>query len=264
MTTIDHSLEFKRRMRAGEVLLGSWVDLVDQCACEIMAGIGFDWFLIDTEHGPIDISTLQSMLIGMRGSSTVPLVRVPWNDQVVIKRTLDVGAMGIIVPLVRTAQDVRDAISYAKYPPAGVRGCSPRRASDYFRDIDNYLAKANDGIIVVVQIEHIDAVNNLDEILAVPDLDGIFIGPADLSNSMGFFNQPQATEVTRVIEEVIRKGNEAGVCVGLAVGGTVEQLGSWPARGVQLLPVGGDRRFMMNTAMDVLSGVKKYLQEHAG
>lgn len=264
MTTIDDSLALKRRMRAGEVLLGSWIDLVDPCACEIMADIGFDWFLIDTEQGPIDIGTLQTMLIAMRGSSTVPLVRVPWNDQVVIKRTLDVGAMGIIVPLVRTAQDVRDAISYARYPPAGVRGCSPRRASDYFRNIDDYLAKANDGIIVIVQIEHIDAVQNLDEILAVPDLDGIFIGPADLSNSMGFFNQPQAPEVQATIAEVIRKGNAAGVCVGLAAGGTIEQLGSWAERGVQFLPVGSDRRFMMNTAMQVLGGVKKYVAKHVG
>jgi len=263
MTTIDHSLEFKQRMRAGEILLGSWIDLVDPCACEIMAQVGFDWFLIDTEHGPIDISTLQNMLIAMRGSSTVPIVRVPWNDQVAIKRTLDVGAMGIIVPLVRTAQDVRDAISYCRYPPAGVRGCSPRRASNYFLDIDNYLAKANDGIIVIVQIEHIEAVKNLDEILAVPDLDGIFIGPADLSNSMGYFNQPGAPEVQETIVEVIRKGNEAGVCVGLAVGGTVEQIGSWAGKGVQLIPTGGDRRFMMNAAMQILGGVKEYVKNHA-
>ncbi len=111
MTTIDDSLALKRRMRAGEVLLGSWIDLVDPCACEIMADIGFDWFLIDTEHGPIDIGTLQTMLIAMRGSSTVPLVRGPWNDQGVIKRTLDGGAMGSIGRLMRTAQDVREVMS---------------------------------------------------------------------------------------------------------------------------------------------------------
>jgi len=263
MTTIDRSLEFKQRMRNGEVLYGSWIDLVDPCACEIMSELGFDWFLIDTEHGPIDIGTLQNMLIAMRGSSTVPIVRVPWNDQVVIKRTLDVGAMGIVVPLVRTAQDVRDAVSYTKYPSAGVRGCSPRRASSYFLDIQNYLEKANDGIIVIVQIEHIEAVQNLDEILAVPGLDGIFVGPADLSNSMGYFNNPGAPEVQETIAEVIRKGNEAGVCVGVAVGGSIEQIGSWAAKGVQLLPVGGDRRFMMNAATQILDGVKGYVTEHS-
>jgi 2-keto-3-deoxy-L-rhamnonate aldolase RhmA len=261
LSLIENALALKRRMRAGEVVLGAWMDLVDPCVAELMAGIGFDWILIDSEHGPIDISTLQTMLIGMKGSPTVPIVRVPWNDQVVIKRTLDVGAMGLVVPLVRTAQDVRDAISYAKYPPQGVRGCAPRRPSDYGRKYHEYLEHANDAVIVIVQIEHAEAVKNLDEILRVPDLDGIFVGPADLSNSLGYVGRPDAPEVQAVIDQVLQKAHAAGVCAGVAVGGSVADLACWIERGVQFLPVGGDRRFINTMGAQMLAGVLDYLAQ---
>jgi len=184
---------------------------------------------------------------------------VPWNDQVVIKRTLDVGAMGLVVPLVRTAQEVRDAISYAKYPPVGIRGCAPRRAADYGRQRDEYLAKANDAVIVIVQIEHIEAVKNLDAILTVPDLDGILVGPADLSNSMGYVGNPEAPEVQRTIDHVVERAHAAGVCAGVAVAGSVEQISRWVDRGVQFLPVGSDRWFMNAMANLQLKGLRQYV-----
>jgi len=259
---LENALNLKRRMRAGEVTCGIWMDLVDPCVAELIGGLGYDWTLIDSEHGPIDISTLQTMLIGLKGSKTVPIVRVPWNDQVVIKRTLDVGAMGLVVPLVRTAQDVRDAISYSRYPPQGIRGCAPRRASDYGRHYKEYLQYANEAIIVIVQIEHIEAVRNLDEILAVPDLDGIFVGPADLSNSMGFVGRPDAPEVQQVMDEVLQKAHRAGVYAGLATSGGVEDMGRWVERGVQFLPVTGDRRLLSTAGSAILAGMRQWLETH--
>jgi len=257
MTTIQHSLALKRRMHAGELVCGATMDLVDPCVAEIMGGMGFDWILIDTEHGPIDISTLQTMLIGLKGSPSVPIIRVPWNDQVVIKRSLDVGAMGLVIPLVRTAQDVRDAISYAKYPPEGIRGCSPRRPSDYGRKWNDYVMNANAGIIVIAQIEHVDAVQNIDEILAVPDLDGIVIGPVDLSNSMGYFNKPSAPEVQRVVEEIVRKSAAAKVCVGVFGGGNLKDIAHRIDLGARFVPVGGDRSFIMGMGTQMLKSVQE-------
>jgi len=258
---IENALNLKRRMRAGEVTCGCWMDLVDPCVAELLGSLGFDWFLIDSEHGPIDISTLQTMLIGTKGSKTVPIVRVPWNDQVVIKRTLDVGAMGLVVPLVRTAQDVRDALSYAKYPPAGIRGCAPRRASDYGRYYKEYLQYANEAVIVIVQIEHIEAYQNLDEILAVPGLDAIFVGPADLSNSMGHVGRPEAPEMQKVFDDILQRAHKAGVYAGFATSGGVEDMGRWVERGVQFLPVTGDRRLLSLGGSAILGGMRQWLDK---
>jgi 2-keto-3-deoxy-L-rhamnonate aldolase RhmA len=259
---LENALALKKRWRAGEVTCGIWMDLVDPCVAELLGGLGYDWTLIDSEHGPIDISTLQTMLIGLKPSKTVPIVRVPWNDQVVIKRTLDVGAMGLVVPLVRTAQDVRDAVSYAKYPPQGIRGCAPRRASDYGRAYGEYLQYANEATIVIVQIEHIDAVRNLDEILAVPGLDAIFVGPADLSNSMGFVGRIDAPEVQKTMDEVLQKAHKAGVYAGLATSGGVEEMGRWVERGVQFLPVTGDRRLLSLGGASILAGMRQWLDKN--
>ena len=169
---------------------------------ELMARIGFDYLLIDTEHTPWSLERLQSALMAFNGSSTVPMIRVPWNDQVMIKQALDLGVEGIMAPMVRTAEEVRALVAACKYPPAGIRGFAPRRASGYFRDIDAYMAVANDAIFVMPQVEDIATLDELDAYLAVPGIDAVCVGPNDLSGTMGRIRQTQHPDVRAAVDRI--------------------------------------------------------------
>ena len=162
------SLDLKKRLRAGETTFGGWLTVANPVIAEIMAGTGFDWVVIDTEHGGFGNEGLMTNLIAFNGSPTVPIVRVPWNDAVRIKQILDMGADGVLVPMVNSPAEARAAVSACKYPSEGTRGFGPRRASDYGRKIDEYVAQANDGVVVILQIEHVDAVAQIDAILDTP------------------------------------------------------------------------------------------------
>ena len=153
----QRSLELKKRLAAGATALGAWLSITDPVVAEIMAGAGFDYVLIDTEHAPWSLELLQTAMLAFRGMPTVPIVRVPWNDQVHVKQALDLGADGVLAPMVRSAAEARALVAAAKYPPDGIRGFGPRRASDYGRDIDAYVASANAETIVIPQIEDLGA-----------------------------------------------------------------------------------------------------------
>jgi len=183
------SIALKKRLRAGETTFGAWLTVAHPMVAEIMAGAGFDWVLIDTEHGGIDQQGLLTALVAFNGSPTVPMVRVPWNDAVRIKQALDVGAEGILVPMVSSPAEAIAAVSACKYPPEGTRGFGPRRASDYGRKTNEYVAQANDATIVILQIEHIDGVAQIDAILDTPGIDVVCLGPTDLSGSAGVLRQ---------------------------------------------------------------------------
>ena len=163
----ERALDLKRRLREGATALGAWLSITDPVVAEIMAGAGFDYILIDTEHAPWSLESLQTALLAFRGVPTVPIVRVPWNDQVHVKQALDVGADGVLAPMVRSAAEARALVAAAKYPPDGIRGFGPRRASDYGRNIDAYVAGANAATIVIPQIEDVGAAEAVEEILDV-------------------------------------------------------------------------------------------------
>ena len=183
MTT--RGLNLKRRLRAGDVTIGAWISFAESAVAEIMAGSGFDWILIDTEHAPFSPEGLQTVLTAFNGQECVPIVRAPWNNPAVIKQALDLGASGVLVPMVNTPDEARAAVAACRYPPEGIRGFSPRRASDYYRRVAEYVASANDTVIIALQIEHIEAVKSIADIAAVPGIDVICLGPNDLSGSMG-------------------------------------------------------------------------------
>src|ERR1700733_5309527 len=149
----DLSMKLKQRLSGGETTFGGWFAVTNPMDAEIMAGAGFDWVFIDTEHGGFSNEGLQTCLVAFNGSPTVPMVRVAWNDAVLIKQVLDMGADGILIPMVSSPAEARAAVSACKYPPEGTRGFGPRRASDYGRNTDAYVAQANDSLIVIVQIE---------------------------------------------------------------------------------------------------------------
>ena len=200
----ERSSRLKSRLRLGETTYGGWLTVANPMIAEIMAGAGFDWVLIDTEHGGFSNEGLQTCLIAFNGSPTVPMVRVAWNDAVLIKQALDMGADGILIPMVSSTAEARAAVSACKYPPQGTRGFGPRRASDYGRNTDAYVAQANDSVIVIVQIEHVNGVADIDGILGTPGIDVACLGPTDLSGSAGVLRQFQHPTVvdgmTRVIQ----------------------------------------------------------------
>ena len=201
----ERALDLKRRLRDGATALGAWLSIADPAVAEIMAGAGFDYILIDTEHAPWSLESLQTTLLAFRGMPTVPIVRVPWNDQVHVKQALDVGADGVLAPMVRSAAEARALVAAAKYPPDGIRGFGPRRASDYGRNIDAYVTGANAATIVIPQIEDVGAAEAIDEILAVPGVDALCIGPNDLSGSAGVLRQHDHPVVRGAIDRILKR-----------------------------------------------------------
>ncbi len=195
----------KRRLRGGRKTIGGFLQTMSPVAAEILSQAGFDWLIVDLEHAPGDYANLQAQLQAMSGSDVVPFARAPWNDEVAIKRILDTGVMGILIPYVNTRAEAKAAVAACKYPPQGVRGVagSPR-AAGYTGNAMRYLESANDEIVVMIAVETKEAVDNIDEILQVEGLDGIFIGPMDLASSLGHLGNPghpEAQAQIAIIEE---------------------------------------------------------------
>jgi len=193
----------KQKLQSGGRTIGAFLQMMSPVSAEILSRSGFDWLIVDLEHAPGDFANLQLQLQAMSGSDVVPFARAPWNDEVAIKRILDTGVMGILVPYVNTRAEAEAAVGACKYPPQGVRGVagSPR-AAGYTGNASGYLASANDETIVMIAVETTEAVDNLDEILRVPDLDGIFIGPMDLASSMGHLGNPGHPEAQAQIAKI--------------------------------------------------------------
>ncbi len=205
----------KRVLKEGGTTCGAWAQLCSTFTAEILARAGFDWVLIDLEHAPGDINLLALQIQAMQGYDAVPIVRVWWNDFVGIKRILDAGAFGVLVPYVNSREEAEAAVRACKYPPAGIRGIagSPR-AAGFGKDTKEYITRVNDQILVITQIETRQAVDNIDEILEVDDLDGLFIGPMDLATSYGYLGDPSTEEVQETIALIEKKVFASGKFLG--------------------------------------------------
>jgi 2-keto-3-deoxy-L-rhamnonate aldolase RhmA len=189
---------------------------------------------------------------------TTPLVRVPWNDPVVIKQVLDLGAAGIIVPMVRSAAEVRQAVAACRYPPDGIRGWGPRRPSRYGRIPGATVSEsANRSVLIAVQIEHIDAVRHLDEILDTPGLDAIYLGTSDLAGSMGIPPETEDPELQRTIATIIHKARQKQILAGLSVEDDIEATLRWIDDGVQWLAVGDDFRLLVRIVDRLITGIRQ-------
>jgi 2-dehydro-3-deoxyglucarate aldolase/4-hydroxy-2-oxoheptanedioate aldolase len=218
-----------------------------------------DFVWIDMEHNALTLETVQGHIMATKGSETVPLVRVPWNDPVLIKPVLDIGAAGVIIPFVRTADEARRAVAACLYPPAGVRGFGPRRPSNYGRlSGPAFCREADESMIVIAQIEHVDAVRNLEEILAVAGLTSIVIGPNDLAGSLGHIGEPRHPRVLEAIETVIAAARRKNVPVGLAIGEDPQTLIEWVDKGVNWLAMGNDTSLLLRSA----AGIAQQVREH--
>ena len=241
MLNMNNGEKLRAKLAQGELCIGSCVTFTDPSVSEVIAESGYDFAWIDMEHGAITIETALSHVLALRGTDTAPFIRVPWNDPVLLKPVLDVEPAAIIVPMIRTKADVESAVAACMYPPDGVRGFGPRRGLHYGgQPFDEYLKDANDRIMIIVQIEHMDAVENLDEILAVRGLDGICIGPLDLSGSMGIPGQTRSPEMMKVIDDIIVAACKTDKLVGIATGFDPVTLARWVEKGLHWISLSVD------------------------
>ena len=247
---------FKQALASGKRQVGLWSGLASPIAAEIIAGAGFDWIVIDGEHGPNDISTLLPQLQAMRGGTAEPVFRVPWNDMVIIKRAMDVGARTLLIPFVQNVEEARRAVAATRYPPLGIRGVSVTpRANDYGR-ISGYHKNAHLDTCVLVQVETRTALKEIEAIAAVDGVDGIFIGPSDLAADFGFLGNPKHADVQAALRDAATRIRAAGKGAGMLTGNLddVEQLFEL---GYNFTAVGSDVGLLARTAEHVAMRFRK-------
>ena len=206
---------FKAALRAGKPQLGIWSSLVSPVVAEILGQSRFDWVLLDSEHAPVDIAGLYPLLQAAGNGTAHAAVRAAWNDPVMIKRILDMGALTILLPFVQTPEEAAAAVASTRYPPAGVRGVSVATRAGAYGRRGGYLPGAGDEICTLVQVETAAALAQLEAIARTPDLDGVFIGPSDLAASMGYLGQPGHPDVQAAIRQAARTIAAAGKAPGI-------------------------------------------------
>jgi 4-hydroxy-2-oxoheptanedioate aldolase len=246
----------KAALAHGERQIGCWLTLNSLTATEMLAGAGFDWLLIDMEHSALSEGEALAHLRAARsGGPAETLVRIPWNEPVVIKRLLDSGARSLLVPYVQNVEEARRAVAATRYPPAGIRGFSGmHRANQYARD-KTYPETAADGIFLAVQVESPEAVANAGAIAAVEGIDCVFVGPNDLAANMGFLNQPYRPEVQDKIGTVIAAVRTAGKTPGM-LDFHLDTAKPWLDRGFSFLAVGSDISLLAGAANGLVKAYK--------
>lgn len=260
MTLLTGSLltnAFKQALKDKRPQIGLWLGLCSPYSAELLAGAGFDWLLIDGEHAPNNVQTVLAQLQAVAPYRSHPVVRPAWNDPVLIKQYLDVGAQTLLIPMIQNAEQAELAVRSTRYPPNGIRGVGSAlaRASRWNR-IDNYLHNADKEMCVLVQVETREALQNLTDILAVDGVDGVFIGPADLSADMGFAGNPQQPEVQAAIETAILQIKNAGKAPGILMAAP-EAAERYLALGALFVAVGVDTTLLARSAEALASRFKQ-------
>ena len=246
--------DFRIRLQRGDPLFGTMITLSSPATAEILAGIGFDWFFVDAEHGPLGTSEVMAILQAVSHRVSC-IVRVPEAAEVPIKKMLDVGADGIIVPQVNTAEQAENVVRWARYAPQGARGVGLARAHGYGASFSEYVRQANDQVAVIVQAEHKTAAENIDQIVAVEGVDAIQLGPYDLSASMGKIGQINDAEVVAAIDRIYAASKNAKLPVG-CFGVTAEAVRADIARGSTLICAGTDTLMLGESAKEMLSAIR--------
>nr|WP_255608113.1 HpcH/HpaI aldolase/citrate lyase family protein [Ancylobacter sp. Lp-2] len=209
---------FKRAILAGQQQIGFWNSMASPTATEILAGSGFDWLLLDAEHAPNDVPSVMAQLQAMAGDTTHPIVRIPVNDPIVIKRYLDIGTLSFLVPMVETVEQAQAVVAATRFAPDGVRGFAGASRATRFGRVKNYHHRAHEELCLLVQIETQQGLDNLEAIAAVPGIDGLFIGPGDLSADLGYLGDQGNPIIVELIEKTIRRIVAAGKPAGILTG----------------------------------------------
>jgi len=245
-------------MKENPPVIGTHVNMADLSIAEQMGVLGFEFVWIEGEHSPLDKQTILGHIIACKAGNTASFVRIPWNDPVLAKPILEMGPDGIVFPFIRTAEEARAAIAACRYPPEGIRGFGPRRANQYGTQTNaEYLASVERSFLKIMQIEHIDAVNNLEEILAVDGVDTVVVGPNDLSGSVGLLGQTRHPNVMALLDQIGEKCNKAGVPFGVSMGVDRVSIVDWLRRGARWIAAGNDASYIAQAGREAISLVKE-------
>jgi 2-dehydro-3-deoxyglucarate aldolase/4-hydroxy-2-oxoheptanedioate aldolase len=247
--------DFKTRLTHGDALIGVFICLPSPESAELLAELGFDWLIIDTEHGPYDELTAQRMLQAV-GRRCPCVVRVPSNEDIWIKKALDIGAAGVLVPLVNTPEIAARVSRACRYAPEGTRGMGGARAHRYGIGFQDYVARANREVTVIIQAEHAEAVQNIEAIAGVPGIDAIFIGPYDLSASMGKPGQVKDPEVQAAVRKIRDASLKAGVRLGIYCS-EPESAKNLIEQGFTLIGMSTDLNYLAQSAAAALAAAKR-------
>lgn len=251
--SINNLDRFQKKIAAGQICLGTVITLSDFTVSELAADCGMDFTWIDAEHAPFSLENIAAHIMALRGTNCAPFVRVAWNDLAIIKPVLDLAPAGVIIPMVNNAEEAHKAVEACRYPPIGRRGCGVRRANKYGKiPFPEYLKISESEPLVIIQIEHKEAVENLDEILKVPGIDSICIGPYDLSGSYGKLGQTDDPEVVEAIETICQKTLQSGLLLGTA--SAPYEL--WEKRGVHWIALSSDCAGMIGNYRKIVEDCK--------
>lgn len=247
----------RESLKKGIATFGSWLQFGDASVAEVMAQAGFDWIGIDLEHSVIGIETVAHLIQVIELTGCVPLVRLSANDPVLAKRVMDAGAHGIIVPTVNSPQDAERAVRCIKYPPAGFRGVGLGRAHGYGTRFHEYAKELEDYSVVIVMIEHRDGVEMAEKILQVPGVDGVFVGPYDLSSSYGIPGQFDHPLMRDAMGRILKAAKDAGVAPGIhVVHPPVDQVRARLAEGFRFIAYGGDMLFLVPAMREAMAALR--------
>jgi len=245
----------KEKLLRGETTYGVWITMNCTDIVEALSMLDFDWMLIDMEHSPLTISDVQRLLQVINDEKVTPIVRVWWNDFIQIKLVLDVGAMGVMVPWINNAKQAEEAVKAIRYPPKGIRGYGPRRAARYGLKLKEYLEKVNENIMLIAQIETLEAIKNLDEIISVEGVDALFIGPYDLATSLGYIGNPQHPKVQETINNILAKCIEKKKPIGIY--SSLETAEKHRDMGFKMIAIGSEINALITTFKNKLDELKK-------
>ncbi|MFH1841382.1 MAG: aldolase/citrate lyase family protein [Candidatus Nealsonbacteria bacterium] len=249
----------KKKLKEGKVSIGGWTNLNYPTSAEIMARSGFEWIVIDMEHSAIGVQDVENMVRAIELGGSVPLVRLWGNDPVLVKKVMEAGAYGIIVPMINSPQEAEKAVKSIKYPPDGERGVGLYRAQGFGADFEDYKNTINEESLVIVQIEHKKAVENIKEILSVKGVDGLIIGPYDMSGSFGVPGQLDHLLVKEAQVKVLAAAKEAGVVAGIhVVHPPIEQVKEKIKEGFKFIAYGTDAEFLKNQSREAVSKIKGF------
>lgn len=246
---------FKRAITSGKTPVGTWLMSGAPSTAEALGCAGFDFLVVDMEHVPIDVGGMIEILRTVAGTPAQAIVRPPWNDTVMVKRAMDAGAQSLLFPFVQNADEARRAVASTRYPPAGIRGVAATHRGSRYGTVANYLKRANDEVCVIVQIETTAALERLDEIAAVPGVDSIFVGPGDLSASMGHIGDIGHAEVQNKLAAAAAGCRRLGKPCGI-VGPTPEMVGKFLEYGYSWVAIGSDVGMMVGRAQEYLGKVR--------
>jgi 4-hydroxy-2-oxoheptanedioate aldolase len=248
--------KLKQILASKKVAIGTWIAITDMYSVELIAGLGFDWLLVDMEHIPIGKESLRAILMAIKGSDSTPIVRVAGATVENIQSALDLGAQGIMVPMINSVADAEHAVRCCRYPPQGRRGFGPIRASRYLKHAEQYRSEANNEMLFFAQIETPEAVENAAAILATPGVDGIYIGNADLANFMNHDAKAGSANVQRVVDDLIKTAVHAAMPIGLPTWSRAE-FNRYAELGATVLTIGSDLSFLASQAETTLKGLRE-------